>query len=122
MLLSADGVTNRYPIPLTLIFRVYMVIQSFAGVAVPQRRCHVCPTPNSGRNKAKNRMNKRESNVNQTESKPEANHKRGETEREKEKEKEKENENENENEKESYTPPTPLSGGNSFNLCAPPFL
>ena len=112
MLLSADGVTNRYPIPLTLIFRVYMVIQSFAGVAVPQRRCHVCPTPNSGRNKAKNRMNKRESNVNQTESKPEANHKRGETEREKEKEKEKENENENE--KESYTPPTPSLRGEQF--------
>lgn len=110
MLLSADGVTNRYPIPLTLIFRVYMVIQSFAGVAVPQRRCHVCPTPNSGRNKAKNRMNKRESNVNQTESKPEANHKRGETEREKEKEKEKENENE----KESYTPPTPSLRGEQF--------
>jgi len=110
MLLSADGVTNRYPIPLTLIFRVYMVIQSFAGVAVPQRRGHVCPTPNSGRNKAKNRMNKRESNVNQTESKPEANHKRGETEREKEKEKEKENENE----KESYTPPTPSLRGEQF--------
>ena len=105
MLLSADGVTNRYPIPLTL--------------AVPQRRCHVCPTPNSGRNKAKNRMNKRESNVNQTESKPEANHKRGETEREKEKEKEKEKMRMRRN---LILPLPPLSGGNSFNLCAPPFL
>lgn len=53
-------------------------------------------------------MNKRESNVNQTESKPEANHKRGETEREKEKE------NEKENEKESYTPPTPSLRGEQF--------
>ena len=118
MLLSADGVTNRYPIPLTLIFRVYMVIQSFAGVAVPQRRCHVCPTPNSGRNKAKNRMNKRESNVNQTEIKQKANRKQTISEgkpkgRKRRRKRMRRN---------LILPLPPLSGGNSFNLCAPPFL
>ena len=41
MLLPADGVTNRYPIALHLIFGVYMVIQCLAGVGVPQRGGHV---------------------------------------------------------------------------------
>lgn len=62
------------------------------------------PTLDSGRNKAKNRINKTEQNENKKE----------QTRKEKEREKEVEGEIEIERENDSYTPPTPSSRGNRF--------
>lgn len=68
------------------------------------------PTLDSGRNKAKNRMNKRGSSCYQTENKTET--KQEQTDKEGEKEREVEGESESEND--SYTPPTPSSRGKRF--------
>lgn len=68
------------------------------------------PTLDSGRNKAKNRMNKRGSNCYQTENKTGT--KQEQTCKEGEKEREGEGEGESEND--SYTPPTPSSRGKRF--------
>ena len=68
------------------------------------------PTLDSGRNKAKNRMNKRGSNCYQTENKTGT--KQEQTDKEGEKEVEREVESEREND--SYTPPTPSSRGKRF--------
>ena len=43
MLLPADGVANRYPIALHLIFRVNVSVECVAGIGVPQRCCRVRP-------------------------------------------------------------------------------
>lgn len=103
---------------------INMLLQCAKSIAVPRRCCHVCPTPNSGRNKAKNRMNKRESNVNQTEIKQKANRKQTISEgkpkgRKRKRRRKRKRERERRN---LILPLPPLSGGNSFNLCAPPFL
>ena len=68
------------------------------------------PTLDSGRNKAKNRMNKRGSSCYQTENKTGT--KQEQTGKEGEKEREVEGESESEND--SYTPPTPSSRGKRF--------
>lgn len=62
------------------------------------------PTLDSGRNKAKNRMNKRETNAEQTDNKSRTN----------EEQTDKEGEREVERENDSYNPPTPLVGGSRF--------
>lgn len=81
------------------------------------------PTLDSGRNKAKNRMNKRGTNEDQSENKQETNQeqtlKEGEKEKEKEKEKEGESEIEVEGENDSSLPPPPLSGGRSKRFVPP---
>ena len=68
------------------------------------------PTLDSGRNKAKNRLNKQKTNQEQTGTKQEQNGKEGESEREVEKELEREVESEceGEGENDSSLPPTPL--------------
>lgn len=66
------------------------------------------PTLDSGRNKAKNRLNKQKTNQEQTGTKQEQNGKEGESEREGEKELEGEVESECEGENDSSLPPTPL--------------
>lgn len=70
------------------------------------------PTLDSGRNKAKNRLNKQKTNQEQTGTKQEQNGKEGESEREgegeKELEREVESECEGEGENDSSLPPTPL--------------
>lgn len=68
------------------------------------------PTLDSGRNKAKNRLNKQKTNQEQTGTKQEQNGKEGESEREVEKEVEREVESEceGEGENDSSLPPTPL--------------
>lgn len=70
------------------------------------------PTLDSGRNKAKNRMKKMESNGEQTENKSKT--KQEQTCKEGEKEREIESEREVESENDSYTPPTPSPGGKRF--------
>ena len=77
------------------------------------------PTLDSGRNKAKNRMNKRGTNEGQSENKQETNQEQTRKEGEKEKEKEGESEIEVEGENDSSPPPPPLSGGRSKRFVPP---
>lgn len=84
-------------------------IQKLSGVPLSVFTL-IRPTLDSGRNKAKNRLNKQKTNQEQTGTKQEQNGKEGESEREVEKELEREVESEceGEGENDSSLPPTPL--------------
>lgn len=77
------------------------------------------PTLDTGRNKARNRINKQKTNAEQKKNKPEQNGKEKEGEKEKEKEGESEGEKEGERENDSSLPPAPLSGGTALQKTTP---